>query len=169
MPPKCNIYFQKGVEAGLLEGKMTSEDMAACNIYRIQKRIPAPGLGKPGGKRSTRRGRKAARGTRRMRGGADGACVAAVQRLLPDERDYDRMQDNECSAVEPGQDYDEWVAGQLAKARALNNEDCAFVTALCRRIIQGRLSHMDMESCAVFGTAGVFFDKAGNLVTWNDR
>jgi hypothetical protein len=54
MAPKCNIYFQKGVEAGLLEGKMTSQNMAACNIYRIQKGIKAPGLGK-GGKRSTRK------------------------------------------------------------------------------------------------------------------
>lgn len=54
MAPKCNIYFQKGIEAGLLEGKMTSQNMAACNIYRIQKGIKAPGLGK-GGKRSTRK------------------------------------------------------------------------------------------------------------------
>lgn len=168
MPPKCNIYFQKGIQAGLLEAKMTSEDMAACNIYRIQKRIPAPGLGKPGGKRSTRRGRKASRGTRRMRGGA-GPCVALVRRLLPDERDYERMQDNECSAIVPGQDYDAWVRGQMQTVNALNNEECAYVAAVCQHIIAGRLSHMDMESCAVFGTAGVFFDQAGNLVTWNDR
>jgi hypothetical protein len=141
-----------------MESGMGSQDMAACNILRIQKGIKAPGLGK-GGKRSTRR----------MRGGADGACVAAVRRLLPDELDYERMQDNECSAVEPGQGYDEWVTGQLAKARALNNEDCAFVTELCARINRRRMAHMDMESCAVFGTAGVFFDQAGKIVTWNDR
>jgi hypothetical protein len=54
MAPKCNIYFQKGVEAGMLEGKMTSQNMAACNIYRIQKGIKAPGLGK-GGRRGTRK------------------------------------------------------------------------------------------------------------------
>ena len=168
MPPKCNIYFQKGVEAGLLEGKMTSEDMAACNIYRIQKRIPAPGLGKPGGKRSTRRGRKAARSTRRMRGGA-GPCVALVRRLLPDERDYGRMQDYDCSAIVPGQDYDAWVARQMEIVNALSEAECSFVAAVCQRIIAGRLSHMDMESCSVFGTAGVFFDQAGNLVTWNNR
>lgn len=75
MPPKCNIYFQKGIEAGLLEGKMTSQNMAACNIYRIQKGIKAPGLGK-GGKRSTRKAsrknrkdsRKASRRNRKQGG-----------------------------------------------------------------------------------------------------
>jgi hypothetical protein len=74
MAPKCNIYFQQGVKAGMesgMESGMGSQDMAACNIYRIQKGIKAHGLGK-GGKRSTRRGRKASRGTRRMRGGAAG-------------------------------------------------------------------------------------------------
>jgi hypothetical protein len=165
--PKCNIYFQQGVKAGMESG-MGSQDMAACNIYRIQKGIKAPGLGK-GGKRSTRRGAKGARSTRRMRGGADGACVAAVRRLLPDERDYQRMQDYECSAVEPGQSYREWVDGQLAKARALSVEDCAFVTELCGRIMKGKMAHMDMESCSVFGTVGLFFDNEGRIVTFNDR
>ena len=63
MPPKCNIYFQKGVEAGMLEGKMSSQDMAACNIYRIQHGIRAPGLGK-GGKRSTRKKSRRVRGSK---------------------------------------------------------------------------------------------------------
>jgi hypothetical protein len=80
MAPKCNIYFQKGVEAGMLDGKMTSQDMAACNIYRIQKGIKAPGLSK-GGKRSTRKAsrknsrfanmeRKGSRRASRKNGGA---------------------------------------------------------------------------------------------------
>lgn len=61
MPPKCNTYFQQGIRPAMNEG-YNSQRMAACNIYRIQKSIPAPGLGK-GGKRGTMRRNR--RGSRR--------------------------------------------------------------------------------------------------------
>ena len=65
MAKNCVTYFQKGVEASLNEG-YKPQNWAACNIKRIQKGISAPGLGKPGGKRSTRRGKRSAkRSTRR--------------------------------------------------------------------------------------------------------
>ena len=53
MTPKCNLYFQQGAQAALIAG-MTPEDMAACNIYRIQHGTRSSGLGR-GGKRSTRK------------------------------------------------------------------------------------------------------------------
>jgi hypothetical protein len=107
---------------------------------------------------------------RRQEGRA--ACVVvrlALERVLPDEGDYERMQGNESSAIVPGQDYDAWVRGQMEIVNGLNKEECAFVAAVCQHIIGGTLSHMDMESCSVFRTAGVFFNQAGELVTWNDR
>lgn len=65
MAKNCKIYFEKGVEASSAAGYLP-QNWAACNIKRIQKGISAPGLGKPGGKRSTRRGKRSAkRSTRR--------------------------------------------------------------------------------------------------------
>jgi len=60
MTPKCNLYFQQGAQAALIAG-MTPEDMAACNIYRIQHGTRSSGLGR-GGKRSTRK--KSRRGSK---------------------------------------------------------------------------------------------------------
>jgi hypothetical protein len=60
MSPKCNLYFQQGAQAALIAG-MTPEDLAACNIYRIQHGTRSSGLGK-GGKRSTRK--KSRRGSK---------------------------------------------------------------------------------------------------------
>ena len=53
MDAKCKTYFTQGLKAAMNEGKKP-QNWAACNIYRIQKGIPAPGLGK-GGRRGTRK------------------------------------------------------------------------------------------------------------------
>ena len=68
MAPKCNVYFEKGAQAALIAG-MTPQDLAACNIYRIQHGMhPYPSAPGPdmGGKRSTRKAsRKGSRKNRR--------------------------------------------------------------------------------------------------------
>jgi len=64
MDAKCKTYFTQGVKAAMNEGKKPA-NWAACNIYRIQKGIPAPGLGKGG--RSTRRGSRKSRRNSRTR------------------------------------------------------------------------------------------------------
>lgn len=56
MEAKCKTYFTQGLKAAMNEGKKP-QNWAACNIYRIQKGIPAPGLGK-GGRRGTRKSKR---------------------------------------------------------------------------------------------------------------
>jgi len=163
--PNCSLY-KNGVNAALKAGTYKPANYAACKLKQVTGSAKSSGYGQGG--RRTRKARSSRRSsTRRMRGGANEACVAALQRVLPDDSDYDRMQGNESSAVDPAEGYDAWVAGQIAKARALPAAECEFLTALCSRV--NKLSLMDLESCAVFGASYVFFDKAGKLVIANPR
>jgi hypothetical protein len=62
--PNCGTYFQEGVRSAVLAG-YNAQRMAACNIYRIQKGISAPGLGKKGGRSTRRRSTRRRSSTRR--------------------------------------------------------------------------------------------------------
>jgi hypothetical protein len=168
MPKNCVSYFQKGVKAAVLNG-YNAQNMSACNIKRIQKGISAPGLGKPGGRRSRKASPKSRRGTRRMRGGAPlpDMCANALAGALPDAGDYDRMQGLDCESIDAAEPYDTWVEGQIARARTLPGDECGFLAALCARVNNIKL--LDMESCAPFGAANVFLDTEGKVVISNPR
>jgi hypothetical protein len=168
MPKNCGTYFQQGVKAAVLNG-YNAQNMSACNIKRIQKGISAPGLGKPGGRRSRKASPKSRRGTRRMRGGAPlpDMCANALAGALPDADDYSRMQDLDCPSVDAAEPYEQWVEGQIARARALPAEECGFLAALCTRV--NNIDLLDMEGCSPFGAANVFLDKAGKVVISHPR
>jgi len=55
MPKNCKTYFEKGVEAAVMNG-YSSENRAACNIKRIKSGTKSSGLSH-GGKRRTQRKR----------------------------------------------------------------------------------------------------------------
>ena len=122
-------------------------------------------------RKSTQRSNKRVQNTRRARkvGGTAPACVTALEKVLPDEGDWGRMVDYDCSAIDNTQSYDEFVAFQRATVTALSAEDCAFVLSLCKRIRKNEISQMDLESCSVFGSAYLFFDNERKLVIGNPR
>ncbi len=103
-------------------------------------------------------------------GGARGeTCVSILLKVLPKEDDYQRMVDNNCSAIDVSRTYREFVMDQRLKADGLDEEDCDFLLALCRRVLKKRVSHVDLEPCSNFPTTKVFLDRVNNFVTVNDR
>jgi hypothetical protein len=169
--PNCSIY-KNGVNAALKAGTYKPANYAACKLKQVTGSAKSSGYGQ-GGRRTLKASRKSRRSssrrssTRRMRGGANDACVAALRRVLPEDGDYDRMQGYESKTVNSTQGYDAWVEGQIARANALPPAECEFLTALCSRV--NKIKLMDLESCSDFGAAYVFFDKAGKLVIANPR
>ena len=122
--------------------------------------------------KSTQRSNKRVQRTRRARkvGGAE-TCASALEKVLPDEGDYERMVDYDSSAIDNTQSYDEFVAFQRTKVEGLSAEDCAFVLSLIKRIRKKEegISLMDFESCAAFRAGYLFFDTDGKLVIGNPR
>jgi hypothetical protein len=109
------------------------------------------------------------RSTRRVRkvGGAD-TCITALLKVLPDEGDFERMVDQDCSAINTNS-YDAFVNFQRAAASRLNAADCAFLLGLCQRVKGNHIAQMDLESCAVFETSYVFIGVNGKIVVVNPR
>ena len=96
-------------------------------------------------------------------------CVSILLRTLPDKEDYERMVDLDCEAIDTTKSYKEFVNDQRAKAAALGRDDCNFLLALCKRVLNKRVSHLDLEGCTVFPTVRVFLDNDSKFVTVNDR
>ena len=121
-------------------------------------------------RKSTQRSNKRVQRTRRARkvGGAE-TCASALEKVLPDEGDWDRMVDYDSSAIDNTLSYEEFVAFQRTTVEALSAEDCAFVLSLIKRIRKNEISQMDLESCAVFESAYLFFDTKGKLIIGNPR
>jgi len=116
----------------------------------------------------TRSSRKSSRQTRRrMHGGANEACAAALRKVLPDESDHERMVEHDSNAIDTTQSYEEFVAYQMRRAEALSEANCTFLTGLCNGV--HHMSCMDMEHCQTMGASNVFFDKKGKLVIANPR
>jgi len=110
------------------------------------------------------------RNTRRARkvGGAE-TCASALEKVLPDKGDYERMVDYDSSAIDNTQSYEEFVAFQRTTVAALSAEDCAFVLSLIKRIRKNEIRQMDFESCASFESGYLFFATTGELVIGNPR
>jgi hypothetical protein len=120
--------------------------------------------------KSTQRSNKRVQRTRRARkvGGAE-TCASALEKVLPDEGDWERMVDYDSSAIDNTQSYEEFVAFQRTTVEGLSAEDCAFVLSLIKRIRKNEISLMDFESCAAFRAGYLFFDTDGKLVIGNPR
>jgi len=120
--------------------------------------------------KSTQRSNKRVQRTRRARkvGGAE-TCASALEKVLPDEGDWQRMVDYDSSAIDNTQSYEEFVDFQRTTVAALSAEDCAFVLSLIKRIRKNEISLMDFESCAAFRAGYLFFNTDGKLVIGNPR
>jgi hypothetical protein len=110
-------------------------------------------------RKSTQRARKV--------GGAE-TCITALLKVLPDEDDFERMVDMDCSAIDT-KSYNTFVNFQRAAASRLNAADCAFLLGLCQRVKGNYIEQMDLESCAVFKTSYVFIDVNDKIVVVNPR
>lgn len=113
------------------------------------------------------------RKTRKVRktGGAGQANspVALLLKALPDEHDYERMVDYDSSSINTTKSYEEFVNYQRATATGLSADDSAFLKNLVQRVLRGKMSQVDMESCGPMRSSYVYFDKKQNLVVGSPR
>lgn len=112
-------------------------------------------------KKTTRRSRKV--------GGGECNIVESLMRVLPGDHDYERMVNEECRSIDNSESYEDFMAFQKKTVESLSAEDCLRVKGLLELIKAGRMSNMDMESCASMESTMLLFDKEKKLVIVNDR
>ena len=132
------------------------------------------------GRRSTRRGGAAslpnlpasppnsAASSAAGNGGSKEACVALLRKLLPEEYDFKRMQDNEYMNVE-GKTYKQFIQDNVSKVYAMPEADCVFHKALIERISKGLVKTMDMEYATASTAYNAFIDAKGRVVVVTPR
>jgi len=96
-------------------------------------------------------------------------CMQLLNRLLVDQYDYNRMMEHDCSHIDKSKTYLEFVEWNVTCLKEYCKENCSLFKNLCDKIIQQKIGQMDMESCAVFKTSNLLFDKNNNLVIVNPR
>ena len=91
----------------------------------------------------------------------------AITGMLVDEEMFERMRDYNADYAE--MTFDKFSEWNKACVVTLSEDDRIFVTGLCKRIRQNKLSMMDGEGCGIFNASGIFFDKKMNVCVVNPR
>jgi len=110
------------------------------------------------------------RSTRRVKM-SGGACnvLAEFMKRIPNSDEYERMVNEECSAINTSKTYEEFEIQQNAACVVMIDKDCERLKAILSLVSEGRLRNMDMEYCASMASSIVFFDRKGSIVIANDR
>jgi hypothetical protein len=95
-------------------------------------------------------------------------CLTLLRKLLPDDYDFERMEDNDYSAVK-GKTYEQFLEYNISVVEAMSEVDCAFHQALFERILRGNVKTMDMEYASASSASNAFFDLKGRIVIVTPR
>jgi hypothetical protein len=101
--------------------------------------------------------------------------MSAVQRqkllknFIPSKLDYGRMIAEECSGIDETLSYNEFLDWNISCIMEYSDEDFNFLVKLCSKIGCNQICQMDMESCVVWDSSGVFFNKEKNIVIYHPR
>jgi len=86
---------------------------------------------------------------------------------IPNEHDFTRMADySDTYANMTYQRFVEWNRECLDSA---TNEQREFVRQICKNIMDGQISLMDLESCVEFTGYGVYFNPGKRICIFNQR
>ena len=89
--------------------------------------------------------------------------------FIPNKYDYDRMVAYDCEGIKEGESYDDFLDWNIKCIMECSEEDYNFIAKLCSKIAIKQINQMDMESCVVWDSSGVFFNKQKNLVIYHPR
>ncbi len=91
-------------------------------------------------------------------------------KFMLDKDDYKRMIDLKIvHEIDKNLSYEQFIDWNFKCINELSDEDKSFLKILCNKINNKKIGQMDLESCVVFETCSIFFDKNKNLVIVNPR
>jgi hypothetical protein len=91
-------------------------------------------------------------------------------KIMLDKDDYRRMiQTEECDEIDKNLSYTQFLDWNIKCIDELSDEDKLFLRILCNKISNKNIGQMDLESCVVFTTCSIFFDKNKKLIIVNPR
>ena len=92
-----------------------------------------------------------------------------LSNIIPCSYDYDRMIAYNCEGINEHESYDDFYDWNIKCILECSDEDYNFIAKLCSKISNKQINQMDMESCVVWDSDGVFFNKQKNLVIYHPR
>jgi hypothetical protein len=92
-----------------------------------------------------------------------------LQKFIPNKYDYDRMDGYNCDGIEEGESYDDFLEWNIKCIIECSEDDYNFIAKLCSKISSKQIGQMDMESCVVWESDGIFFNKQKNIVIYHPR
>lgn len=92
-----------------------------------------------------------------------------LKKFIPNIYDYDRMNRNDCDGIDVNESYNIFLEWNLKCIMECSEDDFNFINKLCSKIAIKQINQMDMESCIVWDSSGIFFNKEKNLVIYHPR
>ena len=92
-----------------------------------------------------------------------------LKKFIPNKYDYDRMDGNECDGIDANKSYNDFLEWNIKCIIECSEDDYNFIAKLCSKIANKQINQMDMESCIVWDSSGIFFNKEKNLVIYHPR
>ena len=96
-------------------------------------------------------------------------CIALFTKITLKTNDYGRMIDNECNKINTKLSYDQFLEWNIKCIIESSDEDRLLFKILANNIINNKIGQMDLESCAVFESVGLFYDSNKRLIIVNPR
>lgn len=119
-------------------------------------------------RRSTYRGGAASLPNLPASAAASESCVTLLRKVLPEEHDFERMQESDYKNVQ-NMNYEEFVEYNVARVEAMSAADCVAYKSLFELVYKGLVRSMDMEVASAHTVYNAFFDGRGRLVVVQPR
>lgn len=97
------------------------------------------------------------------------SSVNNILAYVVDADEFYRMQESECVGINTEMTYAEFLEFNLQCIHRLSEEERAWVWGLCERIRHEDISMMDLESCAIFNAAAIYYSIDEKLCIVNPR
>jgi hypothetical protein len=100
----------------------------------------------------------------------DQELISRIMERVIGYNDYERMVALDCDGIDTMLSYNDFLSWNEKCLRHLNAEEISWTIDLCKRLISRKeVGMMDLESCAVFKAAYIYFDKKGKICIVNPR
>ena len=99
----------------------------------------------------------------------DSAIISEIMAYLPHDDDFRRMKSYNCKNVDTIQSYQDFLSWNQKCINDLSQDERNWVLGLCQKMKKYKISHMDLESCAVFDVYMIYYCQNKNLCIVDPR
>ena len=100
-------------------------------------------------------------------------CLSLLNRLIPNKLDYERMTWDKDTCIFKhlcsNESYEKFLERNRTIIMTSSEDDLVFFKYLCQNILLKNFGQMDMETCVIFNTNSLFFDKNKKIIMVNPR